>query len=192
MGNQSMRGRNNGNYMTGSGRNYYDQTLPSSYSNQSQQYYHHNSQIPPLPLNMGLSYHNNRQQLSSGSRQRLNSNRSNNSRNGKNLTSTTSNSSYDINPTLAENRPRLQLLPRSQKPSSSTEDKQPIGSSTRNSSIFGSGKPRDERDPRLVELEKHIEQIVEKEQHLPLNELTIGVTKPVRILTAKSESSIDH
>jgi len=153
---------------------------------------------------MGLSYHNNRHQTSSGPRQKLNSNRTNNnrnyrddqsSRNGKRLTSTTSSSSYDINTTSPENRPRLQLLPRSQKLSSSTDDSQPIESPIRKSSIFGCGKPRDERDPKLAELNKHIEEVVEKEQHLPRTkstESTIGITKPVRILTAKSESSIEH
>ncbi len=70
------------------------------------------------------------------------------------------------------------------------------------------GKPRDERDPKVAELNKHIEEVVEKEQHLLNTESTIGITKwvsrikknldnyissrPVRILTAKSESSIDH
>jgi hypothetical protein len=45
------------------------------------------------------------------------------------------------------------------------------------------GKPRDERDPKLVELNKHIEEVVEKEQYLPRtksttsNESTIGITK---------------
>ncbi len=82
-----------------------------------------------------------------------------------------------------ENRPRLQLLPRSQKLSSSTDNNQPVESSTRNSSIFGCGKPRDERDPKLVELNKHIEEVVEKEQHLlrtkstTSNESTIDLTK---------------
>jgi hypothetical protein len=39
-----------------------------------------------------------------------------------------------------ENRPRLQLLPRSQKLSSSTDDSQPTETSARNSNIFGCGK----------------------------------------------------
>jgi hypothetical protein len=38
-----------------------------------------------------------------------------------------------------ENRPRLQLLPRSQKLSSSTDDNQPVESPSRNSNIFGCG-----------------------------------------------------
>lgn len=29
------------------------------------------------------------------------------------------------------------------------------------------GKPRDERDPKVAELSKHIEEVVEKEQHIP-------------------------
>ncbi len=166
MGNPLMRGRNGGNYMPSGGRNYYDQ-MSSSYSNQPQPYYHHhNSQNPPVPLHIGLSYHDNRQQPSSGSRQRLNSNRSNNNRNyhdeqsnrdEKRLTPTTSSSSHDINTTalgmfikenrfifilfsILENRPRLQLLPRSQKLSSSADDNQPTQPATRNLNIFGSGK----------------------------------------------------
>jgi hypothetical protein len=45
------------------------------------------------------------------------------------------------------------------------------------------GKPRDERDPKLVELNKHIEEVVEKERHLlrtkstASNESTIDLTK---------------
>jgi len=101
MGNPLMRGRNNGNYsrglpLSGNGRPFYDQLPSSSYSNQSQPYYHNNSQIQPVPLHMGLSYHNNRQLPSSESHQRLNSNRSNNNRNEKRLTSITSHSSYEI------------------------------------------------------------------------------------------------
>ena len=48
-----------------------------------------------------------------------------------------------------------------------------------------SGKPRDERDPKLMELNKHIEEVVEKEQHVPRtkstasNESTEGVAKYV-------------
>ena len=101
MGNPSMRGRNNGNYsrglpLSGSGRPFYDQ-MSSSYSNQSQPYYHNNSQNQPVPLHMGLSYPNNRQFQSSQSRQRVNSNRSNNQRNEKRLPSATgSQSSYEI------------------------------------------------------------------------------------------------
>jgi len=90
------------------------------------------------------------------------------------------------NSVSTENRPRLQLLPRSQKPSS-TDNNQTPESGTRNASIFGSGKPRDERDPKLAELNKHIEEIVLKEQQIPRtksNGSTEGVTKPVRILTA--------
>jgi hypothetical protein len=34
------------------------------------------------------------------------------------------------------------------------------------------GKPRDERDPKLVELNKHIEEVVEKEQHIPRTKST--------------------
>ena len=79
-----------------------------------------------------------------------------------------------------ENRPRLKLLPRSEKLSSSTDDNQPIETSARNSNIFGSGKPRDERDPKLAELNKHIEEVVEKEQHLSptkSNESPTNLTK---------------
>lgn len=42
------------------------------------------------------------------------------------------------------------------------------------------GKPRDEHDPKLAELDKHIEEIVEKEQHLQRtisNDSTSGVIK---------------
>jgi hypothetical protein len=96
-----MRGRNNGNYsrglpLSGNGRPFYDQ-MSSSYSHQSQPYYHNNSQIQPVPLHMGSSYPNNRQFQSSESQQRINSNRSNNQRNEKRLPSTTgSHSSYEI------------------------------------------------------------------------------------------------
>jgi hypothetical protein len=108
-GNQSMSGRNGGNYSRGfppsqmsnsGGRGYYDQ-MSSPYLNQSQQYYHHqNPQVLPQPLRIDLSYHNNRHQPSSGPRQKLNNNRNyredESSRNGKRLPSATSSSSYDI------------------------------------------------------------------------------------------------
>jgi hypothetical protein len=50
----------------------------------------------------------------------------------------------------------------------------------------------------LVELNKHIEEVVEKEQHIPRTKSTTSngstetVTKPVRILTAATESLIGH
>ncbi|UJR21382.1 hypothetical protein I4U23_024474 [Adineta vaga] len=209
-GTQSVRGRNNGNnynrggvtQMSG-GRGFYDQFSPQ-YSNQSQQFYHHQQGYPP-PLHIGLSYHMNnnshhRQPQQQPPRQRVNSNRSNTNRNyldederarkGENENS----NSLDNNSVAAENRPRLQLLPRSQKLSSSTDDNQTPEPVSRNAGIFGSGKPRDEHDPKLVELNKHIEEVVEKEQHVPRtkstasNESTDGVTKPVRILTASTGS----
>jgi hypothetical protein len=34
------------------------------------------------------------------------------------------------------------------------------------------GKPRDERDPKLAELEKHIEEVVQKEQQVPRTKST--------------------
>ncbi len=49
--------------------------------------------------------------------------------------------------------------------------------------ILKIGKPRDEHDPKLAELDKHIEEIVEKEQHLPRtkstasNDSTSGIIK---------------
>lgn len=148
-----MRGRNSGNYSRG---------LPSSpsYSNQPQQYYHNNN-------------NNNRNQPSAGSRQRQNSNRTNHNRQyrdnqsyreEKRVTSATSNnvpetdaipagtellfhsfccSSIYVYDSYIENRPRLQLLPRSQKLSSS-DDKPPSDQGARNKSIFGSGKLYDE------------------------------------------------
>ena len=76
---------------------------------------------------------------------------------------------------MIENRPRLRLLPRSEKLSSSTDDSQSLELSTRNLTIFGLGKPRDERDPKLVQLNKHIEEVVDKEQHV--NESPIDLTK---------------
>ena len=76
---------------------------------------------------------------------------------------------------ILENRPRLKLLPRSQKLSSSTDEQESLESSTRNLNIFGLGKPRDEHDPKLMQLSKHIEEVVEKEQHV--NEPTIDPTK---------------
>lgn len=88
MGNQTGRGRNQRgggpSQMSAGGRPHYEQT-PSQYPNRSPPYYHHQQQGPP-PLHMGLSYHQNNdhnrhQPPSGGSRQRLNSNRSNNGRN---------------------------------------------------------------------------------------------------------------
>ena len=66
----------------------------------------------------------------------------------------------------------MQLLPRSQKLSSSTDDNQTPEPAARNANIFGCGKPRDERDPKLAELNKHIEEVVEKEQHVPRTKST--------------------
>ncbi|CAF0798815.1 unnamed protein product [Rotaria sordida] len=213
MGNQSIRGRNSrglqSSQISNDERRYYDQmSSSSSYPNQSQQYYHHhhNSQIQLPPVHIGLSYHHDRNQTSLGSRQKSNFNNRNyrdeqSNRDGKCLTSTTNNNSLhdtDMSTISSENRPRLNLLPRSQKVSSSSDDKSSVEPSTRNASIFGCGKPRDEHDPKLAELNKHIEEIVEKEQHLSRttsttsNESTSSVTKPVRILTARSESSTDH
>ncbi|CAF3339390.1 unnamed protein product [Rotaria sp. Silwood1] len=207
MGNQSMRGRNSrglqSSQISNNERLYYDQ-MSSSYSNQSQQYYHHqNSQVQPPPLHMGLSYHYNRNQTSLGSRQKSNPHNRNyrdeqSNRDDKNLTSTTNNNSLhdtNMNTISFENRPRLQLLPRSQKVSSSVDDKPSVGPATRNVSIFGSGKPRDERDPKLAELNKHIEEIVEKEQHIPRtisttsNESTNNIVKSFKVTL--SSSSID-
>jgi RNA recognition motif-containing protein len=212
MGNQPGRGRNyrgGVSQMSGSGggRGYYEQISPQ-YLNQSQQFYHH-QQAPP-PLHMGLSYHNNNHNRhqqpaeGGGSRQRLNSNRSNNGRNYNDNNGRSKKGNNDHideipdNSVPAENRPRLQLLPRSQKLSSSTDDNQTPEPVTRNASIFGCGKPRDERDPKLAELNKHIEEVVEKEQHVPRtksttsNGSTDGVIKPVRILTAATESLLGH
>ena len=81
---------------------------------------------------------------------------------------------------MLENRPRLQLLPRSQKLSSSTDDNQtpdPTTTTTtaRNANIFGCGKPRDERDPKIIELNKHIDEVVEKEQHVSTEKSTEDV-----------------
>ena len=87
MGNQTGRGRGHRgggpSQMSTGGRPYYEQT-PSQYINRSPPYYQH--QQGPQPLHMGLSYHQNNNQNrhqppSGGSRQRLNSNRSNNGRN---------------------------------------------------------------------------------------------------------------
>ncbi|CAF4980234.1 unnamed protein product, partial [Rotaria socialis] len=88
-------------------------------------------------------------------------------RDEKRLTSAISNTSaQNTNTVSAENRPRLQLLPRTQKNNSSpVDDKKPAEGAIRNSSIFGLGKARDEYDPKLMELSKHIEEIVEQEQH---------------------------
>lgn len=158
--NQQGRGRNN---RGGDGRSFYDQ-----FSSQYHQgpYHQHN-----------YSRQQQQQYQESGhSRQRLNSNRSNTSR-----------SYHDEDtskPVSTENRPRLQLLPRSQKLSSSTDDNQtPDATTARNSNIFGCGKPRDERDPKLMQLNKHIEEVVDKEQHISTEKSTEDVNKPVRILT---------
>ncbi|CAF0876301.1 unnamed protein product [Adineta ricciae] len=206
-GNQSGRGRNNGNFHRGNvsqmsgGRGFYDQ-FSSQYSDQSQQFYHY-QHGHPSSLHTGMSYHmnNNNNNNHSHNRQRVNSNRSNRnnrnySDNDRRLTKGLSESSTDHDSTSvsAENRPRLQLLPRSQKLSSSTDDNQTSEPVSRSANIFGSGKPRDERDPKLMELNKHIEEVVEKEQHVPRtkstasNESTEGVAKPVRILTASTGS----
>ncbi|CAF3827121.1 unnamed protein product [Adineta steineri] len=206
MNNQSMHGRNTGNYsqrhipsqMSGNERTYNDR-MTSSYSNQSQQ--HHNSQTLSNSGNQGSSsyYNNNRPPSISGSRQRLNSNGTTNNRDEKNSTST-SNSLHDINSNTisAENRPRLQLLPRSQKVQPSTNDNQSKEPATRNTSIFGCGKPRDERDPKIAELNKHIEEVVEKDinglsiKSTTSNEPTNNIIKPIRILSARTESSTTH
>ncbi|CAF4406004.1 unnamed protein product, partial [Adineta steineri] len=136
---------------------------------------HHNSQTLSNSGNQGSSsyYNNNRPPSISGSRQRLNSNGTTNNRDEKNSTST-SNSLHDINSNTisTENRPRLQLLPRSQKVQPSTNDNQSKEPATRNTSIFGCGKPRDERDPKIAELNKHIEEVVEKD----INGLSIKST----------------
>ncbi|CAF1684233.1 unnamed protein product [Rotaria magnacalcarata] len=217
MSNQLMRGRNDGNYSRGlpssqtstGDRTFYDQL---SYANEPQQYYHHhphhNSQMQQPPVPMNLLYHHNRNQTSAGSRQRSNFNKTNNNRNyrddpsdrdEKRLTSATSNTSaQNTNTVSAENRPRLQLLPRTQKSSSPVDDKKPAEGAVRNSSIFGLGKARDEYDPKLMELSKHIEEIVEQEQHVARtksttsNDSTQNIIKPVRILSSRSESSTDH
>ncbi|CAF4866149.1 unnamed protein product, partial [Rotaria socialis] len=193
MNNQYGRGRNNVNdrrggppQMTG-GRNYYEQN-PAQYMNQHQQQSYRHQQQGPSQSHMGSSYrtnnnntnydNNNRNPPSSESRQRLNSNRSNTSRtqndNSERTKTGTSESSNDINNNSAssENRPRLQLLPRSQKASSSTDEAPTSEPAGRNSNIFGCGKPRDERDPKVAELNKHIEEVVEKEQHIPRTQST--------------------
>jgi predicted component of type VI protein secretion system len=94
----------------------------------------------------------------------------------------------------------LQLLPRSQKPTApaAVEDKATAEPVARNAGIFGSGKPRDERDPKLAELNKHIEDVVEKVQQVlrtvsvTSNGSNDGVTKPVKILTAPTKSLTDQ
>lgn len=210
MGNTGNRGRNNGNYNRGGGgRGFYDQTSPPYYNNQPQPYYH---QARGNPQNMASNYshqnphpNNQRHPGSAGNRQRHNSNRSTNSRsNYENNNPTrsargpsTKSEEFEENPSAAENRPRLQLLPRSQKLPSASEETSPSEPAARNASIFGSGKPRDERDPKIMELNKHIEEVVEKEQQAPRTKSTTsngsneGVIKPVRILTAPNKSRTD-
>ena len=166
MGNQSGRGRihrgGGPSQMSGGNRPYYEQ-MPTQYANRSQPFYHH--QQGPPPLHMGLSYHQNNNQnrhgqSSGGSRQRLNSNRSNNGgsyheNNERSKRDPVNDLPEDSAPagilsrnihsllvfTLKnlENRPRLQLLPRSQKLSSSTDDNQTPEPGARKASIFGSG-----------------------------------------------------
>lgn len=163
MGNISTRGRYiRGGSSSGPNRQFFDQ-MSSSYSNRSQSYYHTNTPMTSNPIHTDFHYQNNRSQASSasGSRSRFNSNRNSrtdqSSPNGKRLISTTSNSSYEISSTssgkfdrsmslvdkissvMLENRPRLKLLPRSQKLSSSTDDQESLELPTRNLNIFGSG-----------------------------------------------------
>ncbi|CAF5118384.1 unnamed protein product, partial [Rotaria magnacalcarata] len=188
MNNQYGRGRSNVNDRRGGppqttgGRNYYEQN-PAQYMNQHQQQSYRHQQQGPSQSHMSSSYrannnNNNRNPPSSESRQRLNSNRSNTSRtqndNIERTKTGTSESSNDINnnSVSSENRPRLQLLPRSQKISSSTDEAPTSEPAGRNSNIFGCGKPRDERDPKVAELNKHIEEVVEKEQHIPRTQST--------------------
>ncbi|UJR28063.1 hypothetical protein I4U23_009319 [Adineta vaga] len=166
---------------------YYDSMSSSSYVNQSQQYDHRSHHT-------GSSYHHNRQQL--------NFNRSNNNRDytdDKRLMSTSySSDNFNTNTSSSENRPRLQLLPRSQKLPPTAENNRSTESTLRNSNIFGCGKPRDELDPKLIKLNEHIEEVIDKEQHLSRttsttsNESKNDVVKPVRILSSKSTSSITH
>ncbi|CAF0747552.1 unnamed protein product, partial [Didymodactylos carnosus] len=61
----------------------------------------------------------------------------------------------------AVERPRLQLLPRSA----------PLNSASRNAGIFGTGKPRDESDPKVAEFDKHIDEKVEKERTESLTDI---------------------
>jgi len=203
MGNPGNRGRNNGNYNRGGGggRGFYDQ-MSSQYYNQPQQYY----QPRGNAHHMGANYHhqnqnqnqnNQRHPGSAGNRQRHNSNLSTNSRSHHENNDRTD--ELNETPVPAENRPRLQLLPRSQKPPSAPEENASNEPAARNASIFGSGKPRDERDPKLAELNKHIEEVVEKEQQTPRTKSTTstgsneGATnKPVRILTAPNKSQAEQ
>lgn len=151
-----MRERNNPNYSrgktSGNERTYYDQ-MSSSYSNQSQPYYQ--------------QHHQNRNQPSSASRQKTNNNNNRNYRDNQSnrdtryTTPAASDQSNDTNAgsagkitrdkslslnynyyflTIIENRPRLQLLPRSQNNATSVDVKKSSEPSTRNSNIFGSGK----------------------------------------------------
>lgn len=175
---QPGHGRNNNG-----GRSFYDHFSSQYHQGQSHQmgYSYHNNH----PRQQQQQQHYHHQQASGYSRQRLNSNRSNTSRNYHD--------EEPSKPVSTENRPRLQLLPRSQKLSSSTDDNQTPDATTttttpttRNSNIFGCGKPRDERDPKLVELNKHIEEVVEKEQHVLQTKPAEDTNKPVRILTKAS------
>lgn len=121
----------------------YNHSAAPPYINQSQQYSHR-------------SYHNP---------QRVNSNRSNKNRDcvDNNNKQVMSNSYSSDN---LESRPRLQLLPRSQKLPCTNEENSAIESSSRNTSIFGCGKPRNEHDPKLIELNKHIDEVIDIEQNL--------------------------
>ncbi|CAF3674158.1 unnamed protein product [Adineta steineri] len=68
-------------------------------------------------------------------------------------------------------------------------------SSTNNNTT---SKPRDERDPKIAELNKHIEEVVEKDinglsiKSTTSNEPTNNIIKPIRILSARTESSTTH
>ncbi|CAF0901172.1 unnamed protein product [Adineta ricciae] len=179
----SARGRHTGNHYRGmtssqtfSHNHGYHNLMSPSILNQSQQSY----QYP---------YHNNRQRMN------------NNQRNEKNFISNSySTDDFSANAlAAAENRPRLQLLPRSLKVSSTKNDNTTVDFSSRNANIFGSGKPRDEHDPKIVELDKHIDEVIDKVQQLSRTTSTTSndeskndVIKPVRILSSKSTSSSTH
>lgn len=180
------RGRNSGNYHRQNERNNYEPSSPGFY-NRPRQYPNSNEYSSP-----GYPNSNQHHQGSANSRQRLNSNRSNNSRTSQRRQPNSSSSGHDELPTASENRPRLQLLPRSQNASTTKAENPATDASTRNASIFGCGKPRDERDPKLMELNKHIEEVVEKEQQVvrtrstPSQGSADGHNIPVvRILTNK-------
>lgn len=191
MGNNGgNRGRNSTNFHRGNGRNNYDPISPP-YNNQSRQFYNNQD-------SSAGSFPNQRFSGSANPRQRQNSNRSNSGRTNRRNTDEERSNFDEIQTAPPENRPKLQLLPRSQTVPTPKDETKTIENSARNASIFGSGKPRDERDPKLVELNKHIEEVVEKEQTIPRTRSTAstgsadGTNKPVRILTHSKSSLPNH